>query len=477
MSEKYKGKGDGSEFNSYRAGMSDRDRAELKKAGEDWGKAYKAGDEEAKAQAHRRAEEIRGRYGYSGGGDGSEYIRGEQKGPDFKGTLDAWLDAAQRQQKLEADYAVKRGVEQLEQARKEGEARLDRRADQVEREERLALDNHALYMEARGDRGGIGHAQYGTIQAQAMKDRQAVGDARMQLASETAQKIADLRAQGEFRKADALLKLTQEHLSRLTDLYKWQAGHDLDEKRFAAQLQQYDREFGRKVGEMMGSYEDRPTLAARKNQQDLNIRLGLAALQQGIRPSHSQQAALGWSDSQVEAMLQNYRTEQAQKHKGGSGGSKGSSGGSKGSSGGSSGGKVTAEDEYASFDAQTPAELKELDLYQRLYALGCRSGSDAFYMLNNRFGISDTRSRTLAGYFKDKVENGSLLDWWMGYEPFAGATVDNTQGGEGGHRWIAVPGAGRIGGREILPMVESGYLKRVTDPKTGHIRYVLNRKK
>ena len=453
------------------AHMSEADRRALEQAGKDWTAADRAGDEAGRTEAHRRAEELRGRYGYSGGGDGSEY-HSTRKGPDFAGMLNQWLEDAGRQQEKETDHAVEQGTAQLEQARREGEERLQLRQDQVEREERTALDNQALYMEARGDRGGIGQAQYGAVQAQAMRDRQEVSRARMNLATDTAQKIADLRAQGQFRKADSLLKLTQDYLGRLTSLYQWQEEHRLDEEKFQAQLGQWNREFELKVGEMMGSYQDKPTLDAQKQEQaaqtgkqDMLVKLGLAALEQGIRPSPSQQQALGWSDSQVNQVLQHYR-ERLNRGKGSSGGGRGSG----------SGGKADV-DEYQLIDQKMPRNLKDLDVYQKLYAVGCRTKGDAFYYLVHTVGISDQTARSLASYFDDKMDKGDLVEWWKDYEVIPDKPVDNLNGGLGLDHWIYVPGAGRISTRELPSLLKSGYLVERVNPKTGRVTYLLKRVK
>lgn len=56
------------------AGMSDLDRAALDAATQSWDEAHAAGDQAGMDAAHRQAETIRNRYGYSGGSDGSQYL-------------------------------------------------------------------------------------------------------------------------------------------------------------------------------------------------------------------------------------------------------------------------------------------------------------------------------------------------------------------------------------------------------------------
>ena len=67
----YVGIGAGDAFNRAQAGVSAADQAELDK----WGAAYNnAASQEEKDYAHKMAEAIRAKYGYSGNVDGSDYI-------------------------------------------------------------------------------------------------------------------------------------------------------------------------------------------------------------------------------------------------------------------------------------------------------------------------------------------------------------------------------------------------------------------
>lgn len=58
----------------YMQVMSASDQALLKSYGDAYNNAIAAGDQAAAMKAHEAAEALRGQYGYSGGGDGSEYI-------------------------------------------------------------------------------------------------------------------------------------------------------------------------------------------------------------------------------------------------------------------------------------------------------------------------------------------------------------------------------------------------------------------
>jgi hypothetical protein len=167
------------------------------------------------------------------------------------GLLDRWHDTAARQVISTHDYAVDQAVAQLLQAQKQAEAAYQTRRDQIAREERNALDNSALYAELRGDRGGIGRAQYDQVQAQAAANRQTVQAAQTQMAAETQQQIAQLRAEGAFQKADSLLELAQTYLLKLLSLEQWAAEFQLDTQKFQADVSQWQQEYLLKVAQLL----------------------------------------------------------------------------------------------------------------------------------------------------------------------------------------------------------------------------------
>lgn len=322
--------------------MSASDQAALKAAGDAYNSATTDAEREA---AHAAAEEIRNKYGYSGGRDGSEYIPTAKQptqtaptpsytapAPDFTGLLDSWLETAKQQQNLGIDYATQKGVNDLQRAEEDAQEQFQTQQNQVDENEAKALDNQALYAEARGDRGGIGHAQYGQIQATAMENRRAINSARTKLSTDTARAIADLRAQGEFKKADALLQLTQTYLGQLIDLQKWGAEYSLNVAQFNAQLQQWQAEFeleSQKFTESLNQWDTEFKYAVSQDERNALAKSGAAALSVGVRPSAAQQAAMGYTDAQVNAELAAYKLALAS----GSGGG-GGTGGGKGSGGG-----------------------------------------------------------------------------------------------------------------------------------------------
>ena len=159
------------------------------------------------------------------------------------GTLEQWQQSAMAQATAARDYAVDKAVQELLLAQAQAQEQYRTQRDQIAREELQALDNSALYAETRGDRGGIGKSQYDYIQAQADANRQAVSDAQVQLATQTAQQIAKLRAEGEFEKADDMMEVSQTYLLKLLDMEKWAAEHSLDTAKFEESIRQWEQEY------------------------------------------------------------------------------------------------------------------------------------------------------------------------------------------------------------------------------------------
>jgi len=222
-------------------------------------------------------------------------------------TLDEYLESAKEKHENTVYYATDKAVADLERAEEDAQQRFQTQQDQVSEDEAKALDNQALYAEARGDRGGVGQAQYGQIQAAAMQNRRAINTARTQLATDTARQIADLRAQGEYEKADALLQLTQTYLGQLVELQQWGAEYALSVEQFNQQLIQWEKEFNLQSEQWKTQFD----YTVSQNDRAYLAEAGMAALAAGIRPSAAQQQAMGYTDAQVTAALNAYKLAQA----------------------------------------------------------------------------------------------------------------------------------------------------------------------
>ena len=231
-------------------------------------------------------------------------LNGYNPNVGFGDALDKWLKAASDQQTGAINYATAQGIADLQRAEQDAQAQFQTQRDQVDLDEAKAKDNQALYAETRGDKGGIGAAQYDNIMATAARNRMQVNTAQTKLSTDTARQVADLRAQGEFEKADALLTLTQEYLSQLVSLEQWSLQFGLDVAQFNNSLKQWQAEYDLQVAELTGMYRGAPTLKYQQQQKSELAAVGEALLKAGIRPSPAQWQAMGYtSEDQIDMVL------------------------------------------------------------------------------------------------------------------------------------------------------------------------------
>lgn len=227
--------------------------------------------------------------------------------------------AQQEQAKQRNDYAVQQGVDQLTRAMEDAAPQFQTMRNQAAAAEAQALDNQALYAEARGDRGGIGAAQYASIQNAAAQNQLTVNREQTKLATDTARQIADLRAQGEFKKADELLSITQSYLSELMQLKQWADQTNISIDEFNAGVQQWEQEYNAKIQQALAGMKmdaaqwsagqnlnnDRDvlnmTLSNMQQQDSKNAKVAEQMIAAGITPTDQQLQAIGWNKDQYAA--------------------------------------------------------------------------------------------------------------------------------------------------------------------------------
>ena len=188
-------------------------------------------------------------------------------------------EAAKKQQTAAIDQATRSNAEQLRIAEREAQAQYDEQRRQTSFDERQAMDNSALYAAARGDRGGVGQAQYNAIQANAARNRASIGQAQTKLSTDVTRQIADLRRQGEFKKADALLTLSQQYLSQLNDLKRWATETNIGIDQANNALAQWERGFEMDLAGITGQYQGQDTL----QKAQIDYQRGQDAINNAIR--------------------------------------------------------------------------------------------------------------------------------------------------------------------------------------------------
>ena len=244
-----------------------------------------------------------GSYGAGGGYGSVGYGSGGYGSGELSGLLGGWRSAAQEQAERQIDYATAQGVAALERAREDAAAQYQTQRDQAAKYGRNAMDNAALYAELRGDRGGIGLAQYNAVQNAAEENRLAVDAAQVKMATDTDRQIEDLRTQGEFAKANQVLEISQAYLQQLMSLEQWAAEDNLSAAKFQETVRQWENEFALSVGQVTGSYQGQTTLAAKKYSDSLLAESGSALLSAGVMPNGEQLAAMGLTQTQARSLL------------------------------------------------------------------------------------------------------------------------------------------------------------------------------
>lgn len=297
----------------------------------------------------------------------------------FKDYLDQWLSAAQEQQTGKIDYATEKGVQELQRAEEDAKAKFQTQRDQVDADEARAKDNQALYAEARGDKGGIGQSQYDSIMNTAAQNRLQVNSAQTKLSTDTARQIADLRAQGEFEKADALLTLSQNYLSQLMSLEQWALEYNLSVDQFNASLEQWKAQYEMQVSEITGTFRGSPTLSATQAERSTLASAGEALLKMGIMPSADQLAAMGLTDQQAKSYIAAAKLQAAAK-------------------GSKSGTRTGTTD---------PGDTGSGDVYSVMHEAGIDSEGGAYAWLLKQ-GYKSTDAKRIAEYYVGMLDDGEF---------------------------------------------------------------------
>ena len=252
--------------------------------------------------------------------------------------IKALYQQMQDQQNAKIDYTVQQAVDELNRAQEAAQKDYAKQRNKVNIDAAQARDAEALYAAARGDRGGITGSQYNSISNTAANNHAAINQAQQQLATDTARQIADLRAQGEFEKADALLQIAQQQLAQLWELQQYNDSLTMQEQQMAMQESQ-----------LTGQYNGTPTidvqladrelaynqqLADREWQQALKewdyntaqqerewaYEIAMQSIQAGIIPTADVLAAAGIDSNTASQMASIYRAAMTSSASGGGGG-------------------------------------------------------------------------------------------------------------------------------------------------------------
>lgn len=356
--------------------------------------------------------------------------------------LNQWKEASAQQQTGQIDYATQQAVTELERALADAAPQYQTQRNQIAADERKAMDNAALYAEARGDRGGIGQEQYNLIQSSAAQSRLAVSQAQTKLSTDTARQIADLRAKGEFEKADALLTLTQTYLSQLMSLQQWQVNYAMDYAQFQEALRQWQVEYEQNMAQLTGTLPGGElTFAAKQQENEQLASIGKALLSAGVLPNDSQLAAMGMTKAQA----QDYLTVQGLASAAGSGSGTKTSSGSRIKTGSGSG--------YNNGN-QTRATIEALQAELGVTVDG-KWGPATQAAAQKKWGTTSADEAAKKSGIQDSDKNDTEE-----------TIVTNTHADS----WVLVAGYGRLSWQELATKVDKGQIIEIEN-KDGSLSY------
>ena len=423
-------------------GMSDLDKAALDAAGQSWNAANAAGDQAGMDAAHRQAETIRGKYGYSGGSDGSQYLpfgASTKKEFSYSGApsytskyqdqIDELTEAILGRDPFEYNYLEDPNYQQYEES--------------YTRSGKRAMQDTLGQVAART--GGLASSYASTASQQTYDNYMA----------ELADKIPELRQaayamymdelNNQRADLDMLLALEQGDYGRYQDLlgqYNTDRNFAYGQFRDEVGDDRYDLEFNYNAGRDQledQRYDDETAWNREQYEDETEYSRNLEKAQTlAAAGDFSGYLALGYSQEEVDRLQQTYdRAQAASRLSGGGGGGNSGRGGNSGGSGGDSDGGNS-------------------DIYTRMYQAGIRSEGDAYAWLLAS-GYNTTQAGKLAGYFTDWMESGGGSGGGTDYE---NATVDMYSVLELGYGPISEEYLAELEARgEIESYVEDGKIK------------------
>lgn len=172
-----------------------------------------------------------------------------------------YADAVAENQKA-TDANVASGQETLGLIGKAGDAAYQETFNTVKQDYKDAKAVQSGIEQNNGNRQGIGHSQYGIAENTYDVQKASIEAARAQLQKDVSRQVADLKAQGEYAKADAALQAAQQQFQQMyadalrvdTNLrsnYEYQTGLQREDESIQREQDQNEIAWLRKMGEAL----------------------------------------------------------------------------------------------------------------------------------------------------------------------------------------------------------------------------------
>jgi hypothetical protein len=190
----------------------------------------------------------------------------------YADTITAQYDAYAKQQQNSIDYQTEKNAKSSVRSYEDAAGDYQSQDKSLAANMFSSMDNQALVSRANGQYGGMATVQVGAVQNDYQLQRQQLALQQQKLATDTLRDVEDLRTQGEYDKADALLKVNQQKFQALYEdavrvdenQYandQWQTTLDREDAEIQRQQNQSDRSYLQQLGQLFLSAGAMPSKA------------------------------------------------------------------------------------------------------------------------------------------------------------------------------------------------------------------------
>ena len=243
--------------------------AQLQKYKDDYAAAAAKGDKAGMDTAHKNAEALRSGWGYSGGEDGSDYIsNGAISGSNLGTMMGNRIDSSYNEYEDKMQQAADAQQAALKAKVDSTVASLQsQKGDIAKQTEANNAAAEKAYMNSINPNGSLAEnlAARGLLSSGATESSQiSAGNAYQTALNENATTKTEALAKIEQAITQAQLSGDIEGANALADLYKEVAAKGLQRASDINSAMQWGAQFGVSQGELTGTYNGTPTLAARQ---------------------------------------------------------------------------------------------------------------------------------------------------------------------------------------------------------------------